>query len=240
MKDDDMSEEIDLTVVDHAGGRRITPRLQEILDTAARRFWEKGYDATSVQDIAGQIGILKGSLYYYIDSKEDLLFGVLEHLHACIIDSVVEDPEQTGDDSLVRLRAFVERHFVAVADNVEAALVFYRDFQSLGRERRDEILAQRDEYAAHLKRLIAEAQETGLACPDIDPRFAATAMLSALNSIALWYRPDPESSPWFVANSYADFLVGALACSPEEHAPGHRRALGAVVRTAHGGDADAP
>ena len=58
-----------------------SPREQQILDAAAVVFYEKGYAAASIQDVADAVGILKGSLYYYIDSKEDLLFEILRDAH---------------------------------------------------------------------------------------------------------------------------------------------------------------
>src|SRR5947207_409360 len=56
-------------------------RQQEILEAAARVFHEKGYESTSIQDIADEVGILKGSLYYYIRSKEDLLYEIIRDIH---------------------------------------------------------------------------------------------------------------------------------------------------------------
>ena len=52
-------------------------RMAEILDSAAKFFYTKGYHATSIEDVARDVGMLKGSLYYYIKSKEDLLYGLL-------------------------------------------------------------------------------------------------------------------------------------------------------------------
>ena len=62
----------------HGGAR---PRDREVIEVATRIFWEKGYSGTSVQDVADALGMLKGSLYYYIDSKEDLLERIFEDSH---------------------------------------------------------------------------------------------------------------------------------------------------------------
>src|SRR3954471_18714428 len=83
-------------------------RQQEILEAAARVFHEKGYESTSIQDIADAVGILKGSLYYYIDSKEDLLYEILEGIHAEALESVRKATAE--GDPLQRIRAFVAAH----------------------------------------------------------------------------------------------------------------------------------
>ncbi len=62
-------------------GRKVFRRRQEILDVAARMFYEKGYDATSTRDIAEAAGLLKGSLYYYVETKEDFLFEIIRQSH---------------------------------------------------------------------------------------------------------------------------------------------------------------
>ena len=71
-----------------AGQRRETPRRKkrrnEIYDVAIQVFNRKGYATASVQEIADEIGVLKGSLYYYIDSKEDLLQGIYLDFYLCL------------------------------------------------------------------------------------------------------------------------------------------------------------
>src|SRR6266496_3647760 len=81
-------------------------RRGEVLDAAVRVFHAKGYDATSIQDIADEVGILKGSIYYYITSKEDVLFEILDEVHRAAFNAVVEAIEIDGD-ALQKLHAFV-------------------------------------------------------------------------------------------------------------------------------------
>src|SRR3954463_16258741 len=92
-------------------------RQQEILEAAARVFHEKGYESTSIQDIADAVGILKGSLYYYITSKEDLLFEILQSVHEEALENLAQI-DATPGDALQRLRAFVTMHFTFNAEHL--------------------------------------------------------------------------------------------------------------------------
>src|SRR5947208_16917688 len=58
-----------------------TNRQAEVTEAAIEIFWQKGYRAASIQDVAEKVGVLKGSLYYYIESKEDLLWRIIEDVH---------------------------------------------------------------------------------------------------------------------------------------------------------------
>jgi AcrR family transcriptional regulator len=188
-------------------------------------FQEKGYEAASTEEIGRAVGLLKGSLYYYIESKEDLLFHVIWGVHVRVAVGV-ESACAALTEPLDRLRAFLERHFVLTAEDLPGASVFYRDFRSLGDERRQVIIGLRDSYESFLRELLGESQEAGVVCPDLDLKLAATGILSVLNSIHLWYSPDVGRSPDEMAQLLADFVLGGLQCSPEFHQPGHRSLLG--------------
>src|SRR5438093_6121381 len=90
-------------------------RQNEVLQAAARVFHEKGYESTSIQDIAEAVGILKGSLYYYIRSKEDLLYEILQAVHEDALANIRRVDELEGD-ALQKLRAFVTAHFTFNAE----------------------------------------------------------------------------------------------------------------------------
>src|SRR5919198_6392060 len=100
-------------------GLKIPPRerAEEVYTAALRLFREKGYHATSMQDIAAAVGLYKGSLYHYIGGKEDLLVQVFERA----MGTLLADVERIVADSSLRpsaqLRQVVEAHVKAVAEN---------------------------------------------------------------------------------------------------------------------------
>ena len=195
-------------------------RRGEVLDAAVRVFHAKGYDATSIQDIADEVGILKGSIYYYITSKEDVLFEILKEVHDEAFETVADAVAIDGDP-LQKIRAFVSTLAKFNADHPERMGIFLHDFRSLSDDRRNEIVRERDRYDRMLRKLISEGQDQGLVCPDIDPKLATLAITGMINTIYQWYRPTGRLQSKYIGSVYADMVIRALACSPETHTPGH-------------------
>ncbi len=185
-------------------------RAAEIRRTAARIFHEKGYDATSIQDIADAVGILKGSLYYYISTKEDLLFDVIKEAHEHGLRDVATWRE-TDARPEVKLRAAIQRHVTSNLENLAGVGVFFHDFRSLGPERREEIVKDRDFYDRNLLALIEKGQAAGEFNPELSPKLAVMAMLGMMNWVYQWYRPGGPLSPEEVGRSFADLILGGLA-----------------------------
>src|SRR5580765_6240641 len=137
--------------------RRKQERKQEVIDVAARVFHEKGYGSSSIQDIADGVGILKGSLYYYIDSKEDLLYEILRGVHEEAL-ARIEEAVAAETATLAKLRAFVVALFTFHSENLVRIGVFSSDFRSLNRERQSAIIGERDRYDRLLRELIQQGQ----------------------------------------------------------------------------------
>src|SRR5271170_6824461 len=133
------------TEMDGGAAQRPTTRKRraEIVDAAARVFHEKGYDATSIQDIADEVGLLKGSVYYYISSKEDVLFELLQDAHRAAFTSVSEALNFDGDP-LQKVHTFVETLARFNADNGVRMGILLHDYRSLSEPRRREDANQRD------------------------------------------------------------------------------------------------
>jgi AcrR family transcriptional regulator len=202
-------------------------RQSEILDAAAQVFHDKGYDSTSIQDIADAVGILKGSLYYYITSKEDLLYDIIQEVHRDGLKNLARIAALEGT-ALQKIRAFVVVHFTHNAENLVKVGVFFKDFRSLGEERRKVIVEERDEYENFLRDLIKAGHRDGTVCRDLEPKLSAITILGMLNWLYQWYRPEGEWSATAIANAYGDFVVAGLSCDPASHTPGHRRALASL------------
>lgn len=201
--------------------RRVTrKRRAEVLDATARVFNEKGYEATTIQDIADELGILKGSVYYYITSKEDLLFEVLEDVHSAALEAVHQAVAVDGDP-LQKIRAFVETLSRFNAENQIRMGILLHDFRSLNEPRRKLIVRERDLYDQMLRKLIQDGQKQQIICPDIDPKITTLAVMGMINTIYQWYRPAGKLRPGYIGSAYADLVVKALACTPETHRPGH-------------------
>lgn len=187
----------------------ITPRHQELVDAAATIFHSKGYNGSSIQDIADLLGILKGSIYYYVKSKDDLLFAVINEIHASALANMADLPGLDGDP-LTKIRIFVRRHVIHSVDNIERATVFFRDFSALPQARQDQVLEDRDAYTSILSALIKEARAAGQILPDTNVQLAVLAILGMTNWVYQWYRPSGLYSPDEIADTFARYTTDIL------------------------------
>src|SRR5205823_10285155 len=130
-------------------------RAEEVYTAALRLFREKGYHATSMQDIAAAVGLYKGSLYHYISSKEDLLVQVFERA----MTGLVDDAEHIVADQALppseQLRHIVALHVEAVASNLDALTVYLHEFRALTGQPFERVAAQRDRYVALVTDVVA-------------------------------------------------------------------------------------
>jgi AcrR family transcriptional regulator len=184
-------------------------RDRQILEAAAQIFHERGYADTSVQDVANAVGLLKGSLYYYIESKEDLLFRVLQDVHAQA-KQILDVVPAMDVPPLERLAAYVRGHVEFNLRNIEKVAVYYHDFEQLSPERREEIVATRKRYEEFVIELIEEAQKAGDVDPDLDAHVATYSVLGMLNWVYTWYRPGGKVSISDFADLVAEIVVGGL------------------------------
>ncbi len=184
-------------------------RRQEVLDVAARIFQEKGYEATSIQEIAEEVGILKGSLYYYIDTKEDLLFGVIKAAYDAAL-GIIEELEQRDGGALELIEALVQRHATVFADTFVQSSVFFREFRALSADRQKTILEAADVYSSFLVAQLRRGQLSGEIRSEINPRLAAIGIIGMLNSMAFWYRPDGPASAAQIGREFSSLVIGGL------------------------------
>lgn len=168
--------------------KRRETRWLEILDAAATVFHEKGYSAATLQDIADKVGMLKGSLYYYIKTKPDLLESLLVQVHEDGL-AMVQASACVQGNPLDKLAAIFRAYIDYIIENQTKSAIYIHEVQRLPAQHRNRILrdhALRNEVQA----LIEAGQAEALVLGDLDPRLTAQVLLSGLNSIYQWYRVD--------------------------------------------------
>jgi AcrR family transcriptional regulator len=183
-------------------------RRRQIEDVASALFSSRGYAATSMRDIAKVLDLQGGSLYAHIPSKEAVLAAIVEEaaeeFHAAVR-PVAEGPGPAAR----RLREMIAAHVRVVTGGRERAKVFLFEWTFLGEERRAAVTRSRSAYQAYFERVVAEGVAAGeLEAPD--PRLAAVFILSAMNAVAHWYRPDGALGPDALAGHYADLFLHGL------------------------------
>jgi AcrR family transcriptional regulator len=184
-------------------------RDQEVLAAAVRLFSEKGYASTSVQDLADELGMLKGSLYYYIDTKETLLKRIFEASHDEV--SEIAERYRAGDSApLERLGSFLEEYALWYATNLQRASLFAREWRYASDDLRKLMTKQRKYYDEVLRDFIVTAQEAGEVRKDLDVKLATYFVMSAVSSLPDWFNPRGQQSAKHVAAEYARMAVALL------------------------------
>lgn len=169
-------------------GKRSAGLPRELLDVAAQAFSEQGYVAASLNGIAERFGVLKGSLYHYINSKDDLLFAIIRDSHEWATANNVR--WRSEDDPLRAIALFVEDHIRTALDNVVYTLVYTREYRRLSTERRRQLTAKRSAYERDLRNLIAAAKKHGEVRADVDPKLATLAIFGLVNWVYAWHGTD--------------------------------------------------
>jgi AcrR family transcriptional regulator len=189
-----------------------TTRRREIEDAASSLFHQHGYSGTSVRDIARALDIQGASLYAHVTSKQDVLWSIVERTATRF--EAAADAALAGSDAPVpgpgsKLAALVRAHVGVITDDVERASVFVHEWRSLSAERRASIGQRRDAYEQRFRDVIDEGIAAGTFAP-VDPVVAAAFILTALNGLVAWYRPDGRLDPAALAERLADLSLRAV------------------------------
>ena len=195
------------------GGTDAPGRRQQILDVATQLFYERGFSETSMQDIGEAVGLLKGSLYYHISAKEEMLFEILRDLHHTSLELVQRVQFDTGEP-LEQLTAYLVGLASYAGRNAIRLAIFIRDFRFLLPEQQREIIAERDVYTQVARRLIEEAQALGQVSPTLDAKIMAMTALSATSGVHEWYRPAGNQPIERVAEAIVGVLIRGLRAAP--------------------------
>ncbi|HSC91372.1 MAG TPA: TetR/AcrR family transcriptional regulator [Gaiellaceae bacterium] len=185
-------------------------RRTELTRLAARLFAERGYHGTSIGDLAKALGVQKGSLYAHIDSKQDLLYEAMSEgaraFHAAL-DAIPEDLPATE-----RIRLALRGHLRVVAEQLDVATVFVREWRYLEGDRAAEFMGERRRYEERFRALFREGRELGELRTDLDDQAATLLVLSAANWAYTWL-PAGADTDELADRFYAILLDGVRGYS---------------------------
>ncbi len=183
---------------------------QAIIDAAARLFRTKGYHATSMADIGAAVGRLGGSLYYHIDSKEGLLYEIVEVATRNLLAGVRELSRAPASPA-ERLRAAIVSHLRLCAAHSDYTAVFLNEIQNLRDVQRRHTLLQ---LVKHYEDFFCHVIEDGMVSGDfrkgLDVQVTAYAILGMGNWALRWFRPDGRLSIDRIAAGFADLVIDGL------------------------------
>ncbi len=189
---------------------RQEPR-QEILRTAARLFQQRGYDATSMNDVAAALKLSKGGLYHHFESKDEILFHIMSHAMDITEEPVIkvalraEEPEE-------RLRTLIRLHIQVVLGPEDREItVMLHENHPLPSVLRRKINGRKKDYLHFVEHLVADVQRKNNSASTVTPRAAALALVGMINLIYQWYKPEGPLTGDEIARQYTEiFFRGAV------------------------------
>jgi TetR/AcrR family transcriptional regulator, cholesterol catabolism regulator len=165
-------------------------RLAEIYRTAAQIILRKGYDATSVNDIANALGMTKAGLYHYISGKKELLFDIM-NFGLDELEEEVSIPARAINDAEARLRFLIASHAQLVTRGQGAITILVDEVTALTPAQCRKITHRKREYFDYLRDLLDELKSEGR-LHDVDTTAATFCLLGMINWLSRWFRQDGD------------------------------------------------
>lgn len=186
----------------------------EILVAAAQIFSQKGFHATSMQDIAQAVRLQKASLYHHVSSKQEILVDVLNQALDLLIErmqAVMAQPLAPDE----KLRQAMRVYLTTLMEHRDLAAVLLLEHRNLSPELHARHIPRRDRFEQLWRGLIQQGLDDGVFyCAD--PAMASRALLGVMNWTITWYRPGGACTPEEVAAQFSDlFLLGLLGRAPD-------------------------
>jgi len=169
-----------------SGSNRETTE-KAIRKAAVKTIAKHGFHAASLRTVASEVGIQAGSLYNYINSKEEFLFRLLKEALERMI-SEYHRRTKGVTDPIERLKAFIELHIELHTEQQEEVIIGNMELRNLSPANYDVVTSLRDVYSGLLTGIIRDGAAQGLFQVK-DPRIATFALLAMLTGICYWYRP---------------------------------------------------
>lgn len=195
-------------------------RDQNVMEAAITVMSERGYAATSVQEIADRVGVLKGSLYHYFSSKEELLFRVLTESHAQA-DKIAEEVRALQLDPLGELSEFLRRECLWFLTHIDRANIYFTETKQLTGDRYRETQRMGKHFVKQLQDMIVAAKESGQITSPMEVTLLTDYVLGSLNSVRAWpTRSGKKFSREQMAEAFVELTRQALqAAAPAVTAP---------------------
>ncbi len=190
--------------------RKTAPaKEQEIIAAAASLFKKKGYRATTLEDIAAAVGMLKGSLYYYIRSKEELLYLVvrdpIRQAYSKLEEIVNSDVPVTD-----KITQAIANHIAVFDQHYPHIAVYLHDFHNMMEKLQDNSIEAPKEYQQLLTQLLQQGVDSGELRSDLDVTVAGYAILGMCNWMYRWYKPEGHMSAEAIADVFTKLVLEGL------------------------------
>jgi AcrR family transcriptional regulator len=191
--------------------RRYLARRLEILRAAGRTFRSRGFAETGMRDIAAAADLSPANLYNYFRGKDEILFFCQDNSLDRML-SALDKARRSRSSAAEKLRLMIAAHLRCVLDEVEGSAAHFLA-TALPAAMQQRLLAKRDRYEAGMRQIISNGIRSGELIQG-DPALATRAILGALNSSVLWFRPDGSMTAADIAEEFSNYLVRGLLANP--------------------------
>ena len=186
-----------------------SPKLRRILEKAARLIFEKGFDGTSMQDIADACGLTKAGLYHHVATKEALLIAIMEY-GMDLFEEVVLARVEHISDPLERLRRTMACNLELVTtDASKEVTIILHEHSTLTGEAQKTINGRKKRYVRFLEESFRQAMARGQ-IRTVDPTLASFSFLGSVLWTYKWYRPDGRLTPQQLSDGTIDLFFNGL------------------------------
>ena len=187
------------------GERRPAYDPDSLLDVAVTVFNERGYDGTSMEDLARTAGISKSSIYHHVAGKEALLRSALDRALDALF-AVCEEQRSTTGSAIDRLEHVIRRSIEILDQELPYVTLLLRVRGNTATEQ--QALQRRREFDRFVATLVAKASADGDLRADVDPALATRLIFGMINSVAEWYHPGGEISVGQLADGVVSLVIG--------------------------------
>ena len=187
-------------------------RLDALIASSARVFAETGYHQTSMRDLARETGVSLSGLYYYVDSKEELLFLIQHRNFAQVLASLRECLEGV-ERPVDKLFRFIENHLEFFASHMPEMKVLSHEAGSLSGDYLARVNEQKREYTRVLMDILQEIEESN-GPAHVNRRVAAYSLFGMMNWIYNWYNPLGDLDVGLLAQNMARLFLGGYVGLP--------------------------
>lgn len=185
-----------------------TRSREDVVQAAGRLFALRGFHGTSMRDLGDELGLLGSSLYSHVDSKEQLLVEVIQR-GAELFQALADEVTSSEAEPEVKVANLVRGHAAIITSHQDLSATFLNEARFLPARERSVIVDMRDRYESTVRDLIQDAIKGG-PFREQDPALATIMVLSVLNALTRWYRPDGRKSAEEIAEAMVEFVMDGL------------------------------
>ena len=197
------------------GTRKSQDKAQDIYQTAAQIFFTKGYNSTSLNDIADTLNITKAGLYYYVESKQDLLYRII-NLGLDSVQTKVLEPAREIVDAEQRLRFIIYNHAKLSAGGNHAVIIISHEVNELNFSQREETLKRRRNYFDFIRQTLVEL-ENERKLEKIDLTTATFTILGMILWLSRWVIPNGKISVEKVCEDVCEMALRGIMKQEKTH-----------------------